>query len=198
MATALAPRVAPTVGAAHSSRAARPLLGRSSPKCRGGLRLAPPRPLALRSAPDRGPGPACRGSPRHTLRAHAPHVAGTSRGYSTALCSPRAGGKELCPRSAPHAGQGTPDAESRRGAPPRFRRRPRCSWSAGPRAFEFRFTPRRVVSRTTLHRGPAPCVLHLAVVVELARSPLLRLSLTPLSCSLSLSLSLSLSMRMRT
>ena len=41
-----------------AERFARP---RSSPKCRGGLRLAPPRPLALRLASDRRSGPACRG-----------------------------------------------------------------------------------------------------------------------------------------
>ena len=77
-----------------------------------GLRLSTPRPLALRSAPDRRPGPACRGSPRHTLRAHAPHVAGTSRGYSTAARA--LVGKSFAP-SAPRAGQGTPDAEAAEG-----------------------------------------------------------------------------------
>ena len=42
----------------------------------------------------------------------------------------------------------------------------KSSWSAGPRAFESRFTPRRAVlgsieprDRTTMHRGPgAPCM----------------------------------------
>ena len=53
-------------------------------------------------------------------------------------------GKSYAP-SAPHAGQGTPDAESRRGAPPRCRRWPRCSWSEGPRAVGFGSRPVRAV-----------------------------------------------------
>ena len=61
-----------------------------------GLRLSPPRPLALRQAPTRRPGPACRGSPFHALRAHRL----IARGWCLPriqYCCPRAGGKELCP-----------------------------------------------------------------------------------------------------
>jgi hypothetical protein len=85
-----------------------------------GLRLAPPRPLALKLASDRRPGPACRGSPVHALRAPgSSRVGGASRGCSTAARA--LVGKSYAP-SAPHAGQGTPDAEGRRGAPPCCRR----------------------------------------------------------------------------
>ena len=85
---------------------------------RGGFGLhcatSPSRAQAIAS--DRRPGPACRGSPGP----HAPSPrlltwVGTSRGYSTAARA--LVGKSYAP-SAPRAGQGTPDAEGRRGAPP--------------------------------------------------------------------------------
>ena len=63
-------------------------------------------PLALRPAPARRPGPACRGSP--SPHAPSPRLltwVGTSRGYSTAARA--LVGKSYAP-SAPHAGQGTP------------------------------------------------------------------------------------------
>ena len=64
-------------------------------------------PLALRQAPARRPGPACRGSPVHTRSEHtgSSRVGGASRGYSTAARAQV--GKSYAP-SAPRAGQGTP------------------------------------------------------------------------------------------
>jgi len=71
-------------------------------------------PLALRQAPARRPGPACRGSPVHTRSEHtgSSRVGGASRGYSTAARAQV--GKSYAP-SAPRAGQGTPQREAAEG-----------------------------------------------------------------------------------
>jgi len=77
-------------------------------------------PLALRQAPARRPGPACRGSPVHALRAHRLLARGRCL-PRIQYCCPRAGGKELCPLRTTH-GSGDAAARSRRGAPPRSSR----------------------------------------------------------------------------
>jgi hypothetical protein len=76
-------------------------------------------PLALRQAPARRPGPACRGSPVHALRAHRLLARGRCL-PRIQYCCPRAGGKELCPLRTTR-GSGDAAAGSRRGAPPRSR-----------------------------------------------------------------------------
>jgi hypothetical protein len=83
-----------------------------------GLRLSPPRPLALRQAPTRRPGPACRGSPFHALRAHRLIARGRCL-PRIQHCSPRASGKELCPLRTSR-GSGDAVVRNRRGAPPRI------------------------------------------------------------------------------
>jgi hypothetical protein len=90
-------------------------------------------PLALRQAPARRPGPACRGSPVHALRAHRLLARGrclpsASRGYSTAARA--LVGKSYAP-SAPRAGQGTPQQKTAEGLRLAVvdELRPRCSWS---------------------------------------------------------------------
>ena len=57
--------------------------------------------------------------------------------------------------------------------------RPRCSWSAGPRAFEFRFTPRRAVSdhpvsRTRAVLGALPSVASSSSSPSASRSAVVR------------------------
>ncbi len=86
-------------------------------------------PLALRSAPARRPGPACRGSPLHAFRAHRLLARGQCL-PRIQYCSPRVGGKELCPLRITR-GSGDAVTGSRRGAPPRSSRAASCQGQTG-------------------------------------------------------------------
>ena len=126
-------------------------------------------PLALRQAPARRPGPACRGSPVHTRSEHtgSSRVGGASRGYSTAARA--LVGKSYAP-SAPRAGQGTPQQKTAEGLRLAVvdELRPRCSWSEARAQLSSAHAPRRGQYRTLMPRVPRPVVYHLAAVVELA------------------------------
>ena len=86
-------------------------------------------PLALRQAPARRPGPACRGSPVHALRAHRLLARGRCL-PRIQYCSPRASGKELCPLRTSR-GSGDAVVGNRRGAPPRSSRAASCQGQSG-------------------------------------------------------------------
>jgi hypothetical protein len=86
-------------------------------------------PFALKQASARRPGPACRGSPVHVLRAHRLLARGRCL-PRIQHCCPRAGGKELCPlRTTRESGDAA--ARSRRGAPPRSSRAASCQGQSG-------------------------------------------------------------------